>query len=99
MFDIGFQGIAIQGPFDHHRGLHAAQGNRSDDGDVGAAFFEAFVDHGALAARGTGVRASHIQMDAELIKKPEATRRERGLQGLKGRAFLRVGFGGAACFF
>ena len=79
MLDVSFERGTIQDSFNHHRSLYAAQGNRSDDGDVTAAFFKAFIDDGALPPRGPRARAGHIEMDAELVKKPQARCWQRGL--------------------
>jgi hypothetical protein len=79
MLDISFERVTIQGSFNHQRSLYAAQGDGADDRDVAAPLFKAFVDDRALAARGACVRAGHIEMDAELVKEPEAACRERGL--------------------
>ena len=99
MLDISFQRIAVQGPFNEHRRLHATQRNGADDGDISAPFFKALVNDGALSTWGPRVCAGHIQMDAKLINEPEAARWEGRLFVLKGGPLLRIGFGGAPSFF
>lgn len=99
MFDVSFEGVAVQRTLNHHGSLDAAQCNRPDDGEIRRSFFKWFADHGALSARRTSLRPSHLEMDAKLIQKPDAVRWECGLECLKGSAFHRLGFGGAARFF
>lgn len=99
IFDVSFERVAVQRTLNHHGSLDAVQGDRSDDGEIRRSFFKGFTDHGALSARSTSLRPSHIEMDAKLIQKPDAVRWECGLECLEGGAFHRIGFGGAARFF
>ncbi len=78
MLDISFERGTLQGFFNHHRGLYAAQGDGADDRDVAATLFKAFVDDSALGARGAcGVRVIFRWM-------PNSSRNQRRRAGSVG---------------